>query len=64
MSTILATIRSQQEIALLVASSDISVTLLEGGRTLHLALKFPLHMQTNTKQPKPGAINILTSDER
>ncbi|KAJ8895238.1 hypothetical protein PR048_000563 [Dryococelus australis] len=38
-SFILATIRSHNEIALALASSGIAVTLLEGGRTAHSALK-------------------------
>lgn len=44
-SLILATIRSQNNIALAVASSGIAATLLDGGRTAHLALKLPLNMQ-------------------
>ncbi|XP_060846147.1 ATP-dependent DNA helicase PIF1-like [Rhopalosiphum padi] len=43
-SLILATIRSQNKIALALASSGIAATLLEGGRT---ALKLPLNMQSN-----------------
>lgn len=45
-SLILATIRSQNRIALALASSGIAATLLEGGRTAHSALKLPLSMQT------------------
>ncbi|XP_054727360.1 uncharacterized protein LOC129237018 [Anastrepha obliqua] len=37
LSLILATIRSQNGIALALASSDIAATLLEGGRTAHSA---------------------------
>lgn len=44
---ILATIRSQNGIALALASSGIAATLLEGGRTAHSALKLPLNMQIN-----------------
>uniref|UniRef100_A0A8D8T3L0 ATP-dependent DNA helicase n=1 Tax=Cacopsylla melanoneura TaxID=428564 RepID=A0A8D8T3L0_9HEMI len=44
---ILATIRSQNGIALALASSGIAATLLEGGRTAHSALKLPLNMQTS-----------------
>lgn len=46
-SFILATIRSQNKIALALASSGIAATLLEGGRTAHSALKLPLNMQSN-----------------
>ena len=35
----LATIRSEQKIALALASSGIAATLLEGSRTAHSALK-------------------------
>ncbi|GFT06464.1 ATP-dependent DNA helicase [Trichonephila clavipes] len=44
-SIILATIRSQNNIALDIASSDIAATLLNGGRTAHSALKLSLNMQ-------------------
>ncbi|GBP75981.1 ATP-dependent DNA helicase pif1 [Eumeta japonica] len=44
-SLILATIRSQNGIALALASSGIATTLLEGGRIAHSALKLPLNMQ-------------------
>ena len=47
LSLILSTIRSQNGIALPLASSGIAATLLEGGRTAHSALKLPLNMQTN-----------------
>lgn len=43
-SLILATIRSQQKIALALAASGIAA-LLDGGRTLHSALKLPLNVQ-------------------
>ncbi|XP_063987756.1 uncharacterized protein LOC135167948 [Diachasmimorpha longicaudata] len=46
-SLILATIRTQNKIALALASSGIAATLLEGGRTAHSALKLPLNMQSN-----------------
>ncbi len=42
---ILASIRSQNQIALALASSGIAATLLPGGRTAHSALKLPLNMQ-------------------
>jgi len=45
-SLILATIRSRSQIALAVASSGIAVTLLEGGRTVHSALKLPMNLLT------------------
>ncbi|XP_066228790.1 ATP-dependent DNA helicase PIF1-like [Saccopteryx leptura] len=42
---ILAAIRSQNDIALALATSGIATTLLPGGRTAHSALKLPLNMQ-------------------
>lgn len=44
---LLAKIRSQNEVALALASSGIAATLLEGGRTAHSALKLPLNMHIN-----------------
>lgn len=44
---ILAQIRSQNHIALAIASSGIAATLLDGGRTAHSALKLPLNVHTN-----------------
>lgn len=44
---ILAGIRSQNHIALAIASSGIAATLLDGGRTAHSALKLPLNIHTN-----------------
>lgn len=44
-SLILAKIRSENNIALAIASSGIAATLLDGGRTAHSALKLPLNMQ-------------------
>ena len=44
-SIILATIRSQNKIALAITSSGIAATLLGGGRTVHSALKLSLNMQ-------------------
>jgi len=41
----LATIRSQNNIAMAIASSGIAATLLDGGRTAHSALKLPLNIQ-------------------
>lgn len=49
-SLILASIRSENQIALALASSGIAATLLEGGRTAHSALKLPLNLQIN-EQP-------------
>ncbi|GFV40371.1 ATP-dependent DNA helicase [Trichonephila clavipes] len=43
---ILAMIRSKNDIALALASSRISATLLPGGRIAHSALKLPLNVQT------------------
>ncbi|XP_014218806.1 uncharacterized protein LOC106647065 [Copidosoma floridanum] len=43
-SLILATIRSRCDIALVLASSGIAATLLDGGRTAHSALKLPLNV--------------------
>ncbi|GFV00105.1 ATP-dependent DNA helicase [Trichonephila clavipes] len=50
LSLILVTIRSQNNIALAIASFGIAATLLDGGRTTHLALKLPLNFQ-NTEAP-------------
>ncbi|GFX00142.1 ATP-dependent DNA helicase [Trichonephila clavipes] len=50
LSLILATIRSQNNIALAIASSGIAATFLDGGRTTHSALKLPLNLQ-NTEAP-------------
>ncbi|GFX22687.1 uncharacterized protein TNCV_2994221 [Trichonephila clavipes] len=50
LSLILATIRSQNNIAVAIASSGIAATLLDGGRTTHSALKLPLNLQ-NTEAP-------------
>ena len=44
---LLARIRSENDLALALASSGIAATLLEGGRTVHSALKLPLNMQIN-----------------
>ncbi|XP_049316944.1 uncharacterized protein LOC125779714 [Bactrocera dorsalis] len=44
-SLILATIRSEQKIALALASSGIAAALLEGSQTAHSALKLPLNVQ-------------------
>lgn len=43
----LAEIRSNNGIALAVASSGIAATLLDGGRTAHSVFKLPLHIQNN-----------------
>ncbi|GFU25446.1 ATP-dependent DNA helicase [Trichonephila clavipes] len=50
LSLFLATIRSQNNIALAIVSSGIAATLLDGGRTMHSALKLPLNLQ-NTEAP-------------
>lgn len=50
-SLILAKIRSQQKIALAVASSGIAATLLDGGRTAHSTFKLPLNVHN-----KPDAM--------
>ncbi|XP_029172028.1 uncharacterized protein LOC114941268 [Nylanderia fulva] len=50
-SLILAKIRSQQKIALAVASSGIAATLLDGGRTAHSTFKLPLDIHN-----KPNAL--------
>ncbi|GFT79697.1 ATP-dependent DNA helicase [Trichonephila clavipes] len=54
LSLILATIRSQNNIALAIASSGIAATLLNGGRTTHSALKLPLNLQN----PEAPTCNI------
>ncbi|CAB3261382.1 unnamed protein product [Arctia plantaginis] len=46
MSVVLATVRARSNIAVLVASSGIAATLLEGCRTAHSALKLPLNLKT------------------
>ncbi|XP_050552549.1 uncharacterized protein LOC118277408 [Spodoptera frugiperda] len=46
-SLILAEIRSNNGIALAVASSGIAATLLDGGRTAHSIFKLPLNIQNN-----------------
>lgn len=46
-SLILARIRSQNHIALPIASSGIAANLLDGGGTAHSSLKLPLNIQTN-----------------
>ena len=43
-NTIAATIRSQEKIALCVASSGIAALLLEGGRTAHSRFRIPLNI--------------------
>lgn len=45
-SIILATIRSRNRNALAIASSGTAGTLLDGGRTAHLAPKLPLNWQS------------------
>jgi hypothetical protein len=46
-SLILAEIRSNNGIALAIASSGIAATLLDGGRTAHSVFKLPLNIQNN-----------------
>lgn len=43
---LLATIRKDGNIAIAVASSGIAATLIEGGRTVHSALKLPLNLNS------------------
>ncbi|GFX74703.1 ATP-dependent DNA helicase [Trichonephila clavipes] len=45
-SLILAKVRSKNDIALALASSEIATTLLPGGRTAYSALKLSLNIQT------------------
>ena len=52
-SLILAEIRSNNGIALAVASSGIAATLLDGFRTAHSGFKLPLNIQNN-----PEAVRI------
>ena len=47
MNLILASVRSQGEIALAVATSGIAATLLAGGRTAHSTFRLPLNLATN-----------------
>jgi hypothetical protein len=47
---LLAEIRMQNEIAVAIASSGISATLLEGGKTAHSALNLPLNI-AHSKSP-------------
>ncbi|KAL4149399.1 hypothetical protein QTP88_003358 [Uroleucon formosanum] len=72
-SLILAKIRSQNKIALALASSGIAATLLKGGRTAHSALKFPLNIQSFRQNLKDlrsnhnrfgGAMILLAGDFR
>jgi hypothetical protein len=44
LNTILATIRSEEEIAIAVASSGIAATLLAKGRTVHSRFKVPINI--------------------
>lgn len=41
---LLANVRQHKQIALVVASSGIAATLLEGGHTAHSAFKLPLNL--------------------
>lgn len=50
LNLILAKIRSQNEIAVAVASSGIAATLLDGGRTAHSTFKIPLNLN-QTESP-------------
>ena len=47
MNLILASIRSNGDIALAVASSGIAATLLTGGRTAHSTFRLPLNLAVN-----------------
>ncbi|KAJ8720672.1 hypothetical protein PYW08_006137 [Mythimna loreyi] len=58
---LLAKIRSQNEVALALASSGIAVTLLKGGRTAHSALKLPLNMHINETPVCNVAKNSVTA---
>lgn len=49
LNLILAKIRSQNEVAVAVASSGIASTLLDGGRTAHSTLKLPLNVNQSDK---------------
>ena len=42
-NTLLSMIRSQGNIALAMASSGIAALFLQGGRTVHSRMKFPIH---------------------
>ncbi|GFW30752.1 ATP-dependent DNA helicase [Trichonephila clavipes] len=63
-SIILATIKSQNNIALAIVSSGIAATLLDGGRTAHSALKLPLNMQNykNNQWVSERAIDVKNID--
>lgn len=56
-SLLFSAIRSQNKIAMALASSGIAATLLDGGRTAHSALKLPLNMQL----PQNSTCNPNTS---
>ncbi|XP_026475762.1 uncharacterized protein LOC113380956 [Ctenocephalides felis] len=63
-SLILARVRSQNNIALAIASSGIAATLLEGGRTAHSAFKLPLNVHANPEamcniKKKSGMAKVL-----
>ena len=63
-SFLLAKLRSQQKIALAVASSGIAATLLDGGQTAHSAFKLPLDIHNNPnamcniKQVRKGYVRM------
>lgn len=48
MNLLLAKIRSENKIALAVASSGIAATLLTGGRTVHSSFKVPTNLANST----------------
>lgn len=55
LSLIVVTIRSQNNIALGIASSGIAATLLDGGPTAHSALILPLNLQNTEAQHATSA---------
>ncbi|XP_026470269.1 uncharacterized protein LOC113374440 [Ctenocephalides felis] len=63
-SLILARVRSQNNIALAIASSRVAATLLEGRRTAHSAFKLPLNVHVNLEEmcnikKKSGMAKVL-----
>ncbi|VDM97431.1 unnamed protein product, partial [Onchocerca ochengi] len=61
---ILATIRSQNDIALVLASSGIAATLLPGGRIAHSALKLPLNECTMAHKKSVEGLDRSLQDLR
>ncbi|XP_026475869.1 uncharacterized protein LOC113381105 [Ctenocephalides felis] len=67
-SLILARVRSQNNIALAIASSGIAATLFEGRRTAHSAFKLPLNVHVNLEEmcnikKKSGMAKVLRKCE-